>query len=121
AGSVPWFWLATVGEPRQARDRWREGRARRAWTEGRSRIERRDDLRLENRSRALRRNAHHERWQRGPAARAAGLIRAVVPRGALMKISRGSASGGVRRPLRHLRASFDRQIAALRASTDSGA
>src|SRR5262249_45607012 len=106
---------------REGGDGWGEGGGGRGWTEGRSRIERRDDLRLENRSRALRRNAHHERWQRGPAARAARLIRAVFPRGALMKISRGSASGGVRRPLRHLRASFDRQIAALRVSTDSGA
>src|SRR5215471_12546131 len=33
--------------------------------------ERRDDPRLEDRSRALRRDADHERWQRGPAARAA--------------------------------------------------
>jgi hypothetical protein len=40
--------------------------------------ERRDDSRLEDRSHALRRDAHHDRWQRGPAARAARIVRAIL-------------------------------------------
>src|SRR5262245_31636992 len=78
ARSLPGFWLATVGEPRQARGRWREGRARRARTEGRSRIERRDDPRLEDRSRGLYCNARDVGRPRGPAARIARAIRAVL-------------------------------------------
>src|SRR5262249_16925951 len=83
AGSLPGRRLATVGEPRQARRRRREGRARRAWTEGRSRIERRDDSRLENRSRALRRNARDFGRPRGSGARIARAVRAVLNRGGL--------------------------------------
>jgi hypothetical protein len=52
----------------QARRCRREGRARLSRPEGRCGSERRYHLRLEDRSRALRRDAHHERWQRGPAA-----------------------------------------------------
>src|SRR5262249_6398786 len=80
AGSLPGFRLATIGEPRQARGRWCEGRARRAWTEGRSRIERRDDSRLENRSRALRCDARDVGRPRGSAARIARAVRAIFAR-----------------------------------------
>ena len=47
----------------------------------------RDDLQLEDRSRALRRNACHDRRQRGPAARAARAVRAILARGGLVAVS----------------------------------
>jgi len=60
AGSLPGRRLATVGEPRQARVAGEKGER------GPDGIERRDDSRLEARSRALRRNARDVGRPRGP-------------------------------------------------------
>jgi hypothetical protein len=94
AWSLPGFWLAAVGEPRQARGRWREGRAR---PEGRSRIERCDDLRLESRSRALRCGASDVGRPRGPAAGTAWAVRA-VPAGRLTNVMECGPRPGVTPP-----------------------
>jgi hypothetical protein len=51
-----------------------KGGARPSRLEGRCGSERRHHSRLEDRSRALRRDAHHDRRQRGPAARAARAV-----------------------------------------------
>jgi hypothetical protein len=92
AGSLSGQRLAAVGEPRPARDRWREGRARPA---GRSRIERRDDPRVEGRSRALCCNAGDVGWPRGAAARTAGAVRAIFARDEIAAIRAVGRCAGI--------------------------
>jgi hypothetical protein len=86
ARRVPRPRLAAAGEPGQARPcrpEWRKGRARRARAAGRPGVERPDDQRLEGRSRALPCNALDVGRRRGPAARAAKPVRAILVRRAL--------------------------------------
>src|SRR5262249_35359194 len=63
-----WQLLASRGS---RGDRGLKGRAGPRWAEGRCGSERRHHCRLEDRTRALRNDAHHERRQRGPTARTA--------------------------------------------------
>jgi hypothetical protein len=77
-----WQLLASQGKRGVA---GREGRARRARSEGRSRIERRYDPRLEDRWRALRRDASVVGRARGPAARIARVVRTVFPRDEIVR------------------------------------
>src|SRR4029077_680216 len=100
--SLPRRGVAALGFTRLAWGPRTKGRTGPHWAERRTRRSGTDHRRLEDRTRALRRDAHHERRQRGPTARTARIVRAIFVGGAMMIEREADQSRGERESPRPL-------------------